>query len=118
MTDLSNFIPPALHARAARVTAEITGRLRTPVNVVISNVPGPRVPLYCAGARLEAHYPVSVITDGVGLNITVLSYLDNLDFGIVADRELVDDAWSLQRGLARSLDELSEVICGSVPARG
>jgi WS/DGAT/MGAT family acyltransferase len=111
MTDLANFIPPALHTRAARLTSEVTGRLRTPVNVVISNVPGPRVPLYCSGAQLEAHYPVSVITDGVGLNITVLSYLDNLDFGIVADRALVDDVWSLQDGLARSLDELREVIC-------
>ena len=41
---------------------------------MISNVPGPQFPLYCAGARLEANYPVSVITDGMGLNITVMSY--------------------------------------------
>jgi hypothetical protein len=58
---------------------------------VISNVPGPQFPLYCAGARLEANYPVSVITDGMGLNITVMSYNGEMDFGIVADRDQMPD---------------------------
>ena len=49
----------------------------TAANLVISNVPGPREPLYCAGAQLEAIYPVSAILDGVGLNITVMSYRDH-----------------------------------------
>ena len=48
---------------------------------MISNVPGPQFPLYLAGARLEANYPVSVITDGMGLNITVMSYCGHMDFG-------------------------------------
>jgi diacylglycerol O-acyltransferase / wax synthase len=61
----------------------------------VSNVPGPQFPLYLAGARLEANYPVSVVTDGLGLNITVMSYLGHLDFGIVADREQMPDLWSL-----------------------
>ena len=64
------------------------------------------MPLYCAGAQLERNYPVSVVVDGVGLNITCLSYLDHLDFGIVADRDMVDDAWSMLDGLRRALDEL------------
>jgi hypothetical protein len=73
---------------------------------VISNIPGPREALYCAGARLEAAYPVSVIVDGVGLNITVLSYRDHIDIGIVADREQVDDTWSMIDGIQAALDEL------------
>jgi len=44
-------------------------------------VPGPQFPLYCAGARLVANYPASVVTDGMGLNITVMSYCGHLDFG-------------------------------------
>jgi diacylglycerol O-acyltransferase / wax synthase len=68
---------------------------RNRVNLVISNVRGSPVPLFCAGARLEAQYPVSVVVDGVGLNITVLSYRGSLDFGVVGDRELVPDAWEL-----------------------
>jgi WS/DGAT/MGAT family acyltransferase len=107
LTDATAFIPPAVAALAARTTMEILGRTRPPLNVVISNVPGPRDPLYLAGAQLEAHYPVSVVVDGVGLNITVMSYLDHLDFGIVADRELVEDAWELLKGLRHGLSELT-----------
>lgn len=52
------------------------------------------IPLFLAGAKLEAQYPVSAIIDGVGMNITLLSYRDRLDFGIVADRGVLDDAWA------------------------
>src|SRR4051794_13309980 len=107
LTDATAFIPPAVAALAARTTMDILGRTRPPLNLVISNVPGPRSPLYLAGAQLQAHYPVSVVVDGVGLNITVMSYLDHLDFGIVADRELVDDVWSLLGGLRHALSELT-----------
>jgi diacylglycerol O-acyltransferase len=113
MQDATEFIPPALMSRAARVIAEFAEVARPPLNVVISNVPGPREPLYMAGAELIANYPVSVIMDGVGLNITVLSYRDHMDFGIVADREQIDDAWPLMRKLSEGLDEVEEVICRS-----
>jgi diacylglycerol O-acyltransferase len=115
LTDASNFIPPALHARAARVSAEMMGRLRSPVNVAISNVPGPAATLYCAGAELLANFPVSVITDGVGLNITVFSYRGNVDFGITADRASIPDAWPLMEALTRALDELRAAIPLPVP---
>jgi hypothetical protein len=62
-----------------------------------------------AGAKLEANYPISVITDGMGLNITVMSYLGHLDFGIVADREQMPDLWSLIGWLGEALDELKPV---------
>jgi WS/DGAT/MGAT family acyltransferase len=117
LADASQFIPPALAARAARVTSEIlsSSRLAPLLNVVISNVPGPREPLYCAGARLEHNYPVSVITDGVGLNITCLSYLDRVDFGIVVDRDMVDDAWSIMAAIERELELVDEAVCGPRP---
>ena len=67
LTDATAFIPPAVMARAARTTMDILGRTRPPINLVISNVPGPRDPLYCAGAQMQANFPVSVVVDGVGL---------------------------------------------------
>ena len=67
---------------------------------------GPAVPALLAGARLEANYPVSVITDGMGLNITVMSYCGKLDFGIVADRDQMPDLWRLMDWLEDELQEL------------
>ncbi|MFL5846194.1 MAG: WS/DGAT/MGAT family O-acyltransferase [Solirubrobacteraceae bacterium] len=117
LADASQFIPPALAARAARVTSEVLSSSRTTplLNLVISNVPGPRMPLYCAGARLEHNFPVSVITDGVGLNITCLSYLDHVDFGIVCCRDMVDDAWTLIAALEAELAVLDRAVCGDGP---
>jgi diacylglycerol O-acyltransferase / wax synthase len=111
LQDVTRFMPPALLARASRLTAQVgaIARLR-PLNLVISNVPGARMPLFLAGARMEAHYPVSVITDGVGLNITCMSYLDRIDVGIVADADQLDDAWPLMDGMQRALDELHEAV--------
>jgi WS/DGAT/MGAT family acyltransferase len=107
LTDATRFIPPAVAALAARTTLSVLAGSRAPVNLVISNVPGSRVPLYCAGARLEAHYPVSVIADGIGLNITVMSYLDRLDFGLIADRGAIPDLWTMIEGLREELDALT-----------
>jgi WS/DGAT/MGAT family acyltransferase len=113
LTDATSFIPPAVAARAARMTVEVLSRTRPPLNVVISNVPGPRDPLYLAGAQLQANYPVSVVVDGVGLNMTVMSYRDHMDFGIVADREQVDDVWPLMDSAAAALDEFESVVLPS-----
>ena len=106
LTDATAFIPPAVAALAARNTVDILSRTRPPLNLVISNVPGPRSSLYCAGAELLANYPVSVIVDGVGVNITVVSYKNRVDFGIVGDREQIDDAWAFLDGAARALEAL------------
>ncbi len=108
LQDANEFIPPAVFSRAARLTFSITSseRGRPSWNLVISNVPGPQFPLYLAGARLEANYPVSVVTDGMGLNITAMSYCGHMDFGIVADREQMPDLWSLLDWLREALDEL------------
>jgi WS/DGAT/MGAT family acyltransferase len=108
LQDANHFIPPAVFSRAARLTFRLatSGPGRPTWNLVISNVPGPPVPLYCAGARLMANYPVSVITDGMGLNITVMSYCGNLDFGIVSDREQMPDVNKLIGWLGDALEEL------------
>src|SRR5438067_5820840 len=106
LQDATQFIPPAVFARASRVTMSLAATRRPIWNLVISNVPGPQFPLYCAGARMEANYPVSVITDGMGLNITVMSYCGHLDFGIVADREQMPDVWCLIDWIEAELEEL------------
>ena len=108
LQDANHFIPPAVFSRAARATFALTSaqRGRPNWNCAISNVPGPQFPLYCAGAKLVANYPVSVITDGMGLNITVMSYCGKLDFGIVSDRDQMPDLWSMIDWLGEELDEL------------
>jgi diacylglycerol O-acyltransferase / wax synthase len=108
MQDANHFIPPAVFARAARATFTLASsrRGRPTWNLVISNVPGPQMPLYCAGAELKANYPVSVVTDGMGLNITVMSYCGKMDVGIVTDRDQMPDAWRLIGFLDEALDEL------------
>ncbi|MEX2556221.1 MAG: wax ester/triacylglycerol synthase family O-acyltransferase [Actinomycetota bacterium] len=76
-------------------------------NLVISNVPGPAFPLYFAGAKLVAMYPLGPIFDGAGLNITVLSYMDQLYFGLIGCREIVD-VWGIAGHITESFAELSK----------
>src|SRR3954470_16810466 len=109
LTAPTAFFPPSVASLAARNTVDILSRTRPPLNLVISNVPGPRTSLYCAGAELQSNYPLSVVVDGVGLNITVVSYKNRVDFGIVGDREQIDDAWAFLEGAAHALRELEEL---------
>ena len=97
LVDLAQFSTPVLATSAVRLVSRLrlADRVAQPFNLVISNVPGPRQPLYFAGAKLCHQFPVSIVTDGQGLNITVTSYLDRLDFGFIVDRELVPDVWDL-----------------------
>ncbi len=109
LSDMSDLAPPALAVRAARLAARtrIADRTNPPANLIISNVPGPRTPLGLpGGAPLKHYYPVSTIVDGQGLNITVQSYVDTLDFGLVACRKLVPDVDVLADLL---IDEISEL---------
>ena len=115
LTDFAEFPPPAVFARAMRLATRLTGRFNSPVNLVISNVPGPRHPLYAAGARLRHYYPVSTIVDGQGLNVTVQSYLDTLDFGLVACRELVPDLWDMVDAMIDDLVTLGKATGVDVP---
>jgi diacylglycerol O-acyltransferase len=77
-----------------------------PQNVVISNVAGPPQPLYIAGAKLVELYSTGPILEGIGLNITVWSYLGTLYFGMISCRELMPDLWDLAGLIPDALAEL------------
>jgi WS/DGAT/MGAT family acyltransferase len=101
LVDLTQFSAPVLATSAVRLAF----RLR-----LADRVPGPRQPLYFAGAQLCHQFPVSIVTDGQGLNITVVSYLDRLDFGFIADRDLIPDVWDLAD---MHIDEITRLIDAS-----
>jgi diacylglycerol O-acyltransferase / wax synthase len=118
LTDFAEFPPPAVFARAMRLSARLRlGSRLTPGNLVISNVPGPRTPLYAAGARLEHYYPVSTIVEGQGLNITVQSYLDRLDWGLVSCAELVPDVAVLLDDILEDIETLKAAAAPTSPKR-
>jgi diacylglycerol O-acyltransferase len=97
LTDLTQFTSPVVATSAMRLISRLrlADHVNLPANVVISNVPGPRQPLYFAGAKMANYIPVSTIADGMGLNITVHSYMNKLDFGLIACRELIPDLWDM-----------------------
>jgi len=109
LSELSQMAPPAFAIRASRLASRfrLGGRVSFPFNLVISNVPGPRQPLYLDRAELEHYYPVSTLIEGQGLNITVQSYLDSLDFGLVACADLVPDLERLADLLLEEIDVLA-----------
>ncbi len=82
--------------------SRLAGLLRV-ANVVISNVPGPQVPLYLAGARMAGIYPLSIVTHGIALNITVQSYMGQLCVGLIACRRALPDVKELADGMGRAM---------------
>jgi len=86
--------------------ARVADRIPQVANLVISNVPGPPVPLYMAGARMVTNYPASIIVHGLGLNITVQSYDQSLDFGLMADAQAMPDVRELADAVAIAFDDL------------
>ena len=101
---------PALFSRAIRVYARlrVAERFRPVINVIVSNVPGPPFPLYLAGARLISLFPLGPIFDDCALNITVVSYLDEVGFGLIACRSLVPDLDRLAAAIPDALAELAK----------
>jgi len=81
-----------------------------PFNIVISNVPGAREPMYWKGARLDGNYPLSIALDGQALNITLTNNADNLDFGLVGCRRSVPHLQRLLTHLEDSLAELEQAV--------
>lgn len=108
---------PVIATAALRLASRLrlADRINLPTNVVVSNVPGPRQPRYFAGARLDQYIPISIVTDGMGLNITVHSCLDRLDFGLVAARDLVPDLWTLADYHIEEIDILMRYAGIDVP---
>jgi diacylglycerol O-acyltransferase / wax synthase len=108
LIDVAQTSPPVVSAAATRLASrlKLAERMMLPANLAISNVPGSREPLYFAGAQVKHQFPVSIVMDGQGLNITVQSYLDSLDFGLVVDRDLVPDVADLADMHIEEVEEL------------
>lgn len=79
-------------------------------NLILSNVPGPPIPLFLAGARLVGLYPLGPITDGAGLNVTVLSQEDRIGIGMITCPDLMPRVWDLADAMPWSLAELKEAV--------
>jgi WS/DGAT/MGAT family acyltransferase len=112
LQDWAEHAAPTTFALAARLysSLHLSDRHRPIHNVVISNVPGPPFPLYYAGAQLEYTLPMGPVMEGAGLNITVLSYMDNVDIGFMACRELVPDVWDLTDQVQAAMAELLSAV--------
>ncbi len=115
--DVAQIAAPGLVSRVARAVAgtRLFDRVRPPFNVMVSGIKGPDFPLFCAGSRVEAMYPVGPIAEGVGLNVTIFSYLDQLQFGLLACRKLLPELDEL----AVSIDDaLGELVGCALDAQG
>jgi diacylglycerol O-acyltransferase len=107
LQDWSQFAAPAVFGMAMRAYARTSLTKRMPVhNLVVSNVPGPQVPLYFLGSEVKAMYPLGPIFQGSGLNITVMSLTGKLNVGINSCPELLPDLWELADDFAVGMEEL------------
>ena len=111
-TDLPSLGIPWLMAAITPLYRKAVAAPRIPViaNVVISNVPGPQAKLYLAGAELKAYYPVSIVTHGLALNVTIVSYNGSLDFGLVACKRTVPDLRSFAKHITSAHKELLKKV--------
>jgi diacylglycerol O-acyltransferase len=83
-------------------------RVPAAMHVTVSNIPGPPFPLYVCGARVSGIYAASVLMANMALNVTCLSYVDRIDFGITVDPDIVKDPWALADGIPAALAELMQ----------
>lgn len=112
LAGISGFAPTTFHAIGSRVAA---AELRRGYQLSVTNVPGPQTPLYAAGARMVASYPVPPLQPGHPLAIGVTSYDGKVFYGITADRDRLPDADVLGTCLTDALDELLDVVSGARP---
>ncbi|MEU7745938.1 wax ester/triacylglycerol synthase family O-acyltransferase [Nonomuraea sp. NPDC049158] len=109
LNELCSLLPAPITSLATPAIFRLASVTFPPINLIISNVPGPQFPLYLCGGRILSYYPLSVLTDmSGGVNITCFSYDGMLDFGVVACPERMDDVWGLLSHLKTALDELSD----------
>ncbi len=102
---ISGFVAPTLHALGARVAAGFSRRL---FNVVVTNVPGPQIPLYAAGAEMLEVFPVVPLAKGQAVSIGLTSYNGGVYYGLNADRDAMPDVDVLAQCIEESLAELVE----------
>lgn len=107
LQDWSQFAAPAVFGIAMRLYSRTRFTASMPVhNLVVSNVPGPQVPLYMLGCEVKSMYPLGPIFHGSGLNITAMSLHGKLDIGLVACPDLLPDLWEMADEFAVGMEEL------------
>lgn len=119
LADWSDLTPPVPFAAVVGLYSRLglARHHRPPINLVVSNVPGPMEPLFIGGARLLAISSMGPILENIGLNVTVWSYLDELTFGVVACTDHMPDVRDLAEHVQGALDELRAAVSGSATGR-
>ena len=103
ITRFNDFAPPTLLAQAARIN--FSTRL---FNLVVTNVPGPQIPLYVLGRELEDIFPVGFLPPHQALFVAIMSYNGGINFGLLADYDSIDDLEVIAEGIERSIAELAD----------
>ncbi|WP_309684861.1 wax ester/triacylglycerol synthase family O-acyltransferase [Polaromonas sp.] len=121
-TDYPSLLAPWLVGGAAKMALNAYGKsgvashLPQVANLAISNVPGPPVPLYLAGAKFLSFHPLSIIIHGLALNITIQTYAGHVDFGIVADKKALPHARDLAKAIEAAFAEAQALLGPAAPA--
>jgi hypothetical protein len=105
---LTEFAAPTLLGLAARAAHE-----QPFANLIVTNIPGPQVPLYCLGARLVELYPLAPLSRNLTINIAVISYCGELYFGLVGDGAAAPDLEVLAGGIEDAFEELHDLVGGT-----
>jgi diacylglycerol O-acyltransferase len=118
MTDYSQFIPSTLTAQAARLASRwgLTNQISPIYNCVITNVPGPQVPIYMNGARMLSNFGTGPVTDGLGLFHVISSYCGEFTISATSCREMMPDPGFYRECLQRSFEELRDGTVGRTAA--
>ena len=108
----ADVIPPQLYGSSVRIWSRthLADRVRPPLNVILSNVAGPRERILLGPVELEALYSVGPILEGIGLNITAWSYVDTLGVSLLGCPASVPDPWAIADALPVALDELRAAV--------
>ena len=105
---IADTAPPFVIAALLRLAyqSHVLGYIPGMMNTIVSNVPGPPMDLYIAGARVTGIYSASVLLDQMGLNITLYTFGDRVDFGVHVDPDLIDDPWAIADAIPDALAEM------------
>lgn len=109
MSEVAASIPAGIMSAGARVAAS-AGVMKVPANTIVTNVPGPQIPLYLAGAKVVEFHALGILLDGLGLFHAVNSYCGRIAFTVLADRKMLPDPAFYEQCLRESYAELGEVV--------
>ena len=121
-TDYPSFLAPWVVGGVAKAAFKAYSGTSLPehlpmmANLAISNVPGPQVPLYLAGAKMLTYHPLSIVTHGLALNITIQTYAGSVDFGLIADKKAVPDLQALADAIQAAFSEAQRLYALTNPA--